>query len=63
MLLRGHLCISGDVQATLLTVDKPMDVGAYYRKLIDEIGTDGSFILSTGCEVAYVATRARLTTA
>jgi len=62
VLLRGHLCISGDVQATLLTVGEPSDVEAYGQKLIDEIGTDGGFILSTSCEVVHVATRARLTT-
>jgi hypothetical protein len=47
--LRGHLCLYGDVSATLLSIGKPEDVEAYCKKLIDEVGGDGGFILGTGC--------------
>lgn len=47
--LGGHLCIKGDVPATLLAIGTPEDVSAYCRNLIDEVGRDGGFILGTGC--------------
>jgi uroporphyrinogen-III decarboxylase len=50
-ILRGHLCLKGDVPAALLSIGKPEDVEAYCRKLIDEVGGDGGFILSSGCSV------------
>jgi len=50
-ILRGHLCFHGDVPATLLSIGQPEDVAAYCRKLIDEVGGDGGFILGTGCAV------------
>jgi len=50
-LLRGHLCFHGDVPATLLTIGKPEEVEAYCKKLIDEVGGDGGFILGSGCSV------------
>jgi len=49
--LRNHLCLAGDVQAALMSIGEPEDVEAYCKKLIDEIGGDGGFILSTGCEM------------
>jgi uroporphyrinogen-III decarboxylase len=49
-ILRGHMCISGDVRADLLTLGKPENVGEYCRKLIDEVGKGGGFLLTTGCE-------------
>jgi uroporphyrinogen-III decarboxylase len=49
--LRNHLCLSGDVQASLLSLGKPEEVEAYCRKLIDEVGGDGGFFLSSGCEL------------
>jgi uroporphyrinogen-III decarboxylase len=49
--LRGHLCLAGDVQPALMSLGKPEDVEAYCRKLIDEVGGDGGFILNTGCEM------------
>jgi hypothetical protein len=48
-ILNGHMCIKGDVPATLLTLGKAEDVTTYCRKLIDNIGKGGGFILSTGC--------------
>ncbi len=49
--LRNHLCLAGDVPSSLTCLGKPKDVEAYCKKLIDEIGGDGGFILSTGCEM------------
>lgn len=48
-ILKGHMCIAGDVPAVLLSVGKPEEVEAYCRKLIEVIGEGGGFILSTGC--------------
>jgi uroporphyrinogen-III decarboxylase len=45
------MCIMGDVPATLLKLGQPDEVHAYCRRLIDEIGFDGGFILSSGCTV------------
>jgi uroporphyrinogen-III decarboxylase len=49
-ILGGHMCISGDVRADLLTLGKPEDVREYCCKLIDEVGKGGGFLLTTGCE-------------
>ncbi len=49
-ILKGHMCIMGDVPATKLALGTPEDVTAYCEKLIDVVGKDGGFILSTGCE-------------
>jgi Uroporphyrinogen decarboxylase (URO-D) len=49
-LLKGHMCIMGDVPASLLAVGTPEDVTRYCEKLIDIVGKGGGFILSTGCE-------------
>jgi uroporphyrinogen-III decarboxylase len=48
--LGGHMCISGDVPASLLTLGTPEDVREYCQRLIDEVGQDGGFFLTTGCE-------------
>ncbi|MCP4753089.1 MAG: hypothetical protein GY866_19550 [Proteobacteria bacterium] len=48
-ILKGHMCIAGDVPAALTSLGKPEEVEAYCRKLIDVVGRDGGFILSTGC--------------
>ena len=45
------LCLKGDVPATLLAQGEPDQVLEYCRNLIKNIGTDGGFILSSGCEV------------
>ncbi len=47
--LRGHMCIAGDVPAALTSLGAVEEVEAYCRKLIDIVGQDGGFILSTGC--------------
>ncbi len=49
-ILGGHMCISGDVPAALLSLGKPEEVEAYCRRLIDEVGAGGGFMLTTGCE-------------
>ncbi len=41
----------GDVPATLLKLAEPEEVEGYCEKLIREVGADGGFILSSGCDV------------
>jgi uroporphyrinogen-III decarboxylase len=54
-MLGEHMCIMGDVPATLLSLGTPEQVEAYCRKLIGEVGRGGGFILSSGCTVPYDA--------
>ncbi len=49
-ILDGHMCIMGDVPATLLTLAGADEVEAYCEKLIKELGSEGGFILSSGCD-------------
>jgi methanogenic corrinoid protein MtbC1 len=49
-ILGGHMCISGDVPASLLSLGTPEEVAEYCRRLIDEVGRGGGFMLTTGCE-------------
>lgn len=49
--LGDHMCIMGDVPATLLKLSEPEEVEAYCERLIKEIGAGGGFILSSGCDV------------
>ena len=49
-ILGGHMCISGDVPASLLTLGKPEEVVDYCKRLIDGVGQDGGFMLTSGCE-------------
>ena len=49
--LRNHLCLAGDLSAALLSIGKREEVEAYCRRLIKEVGGDGGFILSSGCEM------------
>jgi len=55
-ILEGHMCISGDVPASLLTLGTPDDVRTYCQRLIDEVGKGGGFFLTTGCECPIDAT-------
>ena len=48
-ILNGHMCIAGDVPAALTSLGTPEEVEDYCKKLIDVVGKDGGFILSTGC--------------
>lgn len=47
--LKGHMCIAGDVPASLTSLGTPEEIETYCKKLIDVVGEDGGFILSTGC--------------
>jgi uroporphyrinogen-III decarboxylase len=47
--LKGHMCIAGDVPAALNCLGTPEEVEEYCRRLIRLVGEDGGFILSTGC--------------
>jgi Uroporphyrinogen decarboxylase (URO-D) len=49
--LGDHLCLKGDVPATLLATGSRDDVLDYCHRLIKEVGHGGGFILSSGCEV------------
>jgi len=49
--LGGHLCLWGDVSASLLSIGRPDDVSTYCKRLIDEVGAGGGFILGSGCSV------------
>lgn len=48
-ILAGHMCIAGDVPAALSSLGTPEEMQAYCSKLIDIVGKDSGFILSTGC--------------
>ncbi|MGB9859041.1 MAG: uroporphyrinogen decarboxylase family protein [Moorellaceae bacterium] len=50
-LLGGHIALKGDVPPSLLTLGTPEKVDAYCKRLIEEIGRGGGFILSQGCDV------------
>jgi len=44
--LKGHLCIQGNVPSTILQVGSVQDVKDYCKNLIDTVGKGGGFILS-----------------
>ncbi len=48
--LGDHLCIMGDVPASLLAFGSKDEVYKYCRKLINEMGPEG-FILHSGCDI------------
>ena len=48
-ILGDHMCIMGDVPATLLKLGEPDEVDDYCKHLINEVGEGGGFILGTGC--------------
>ena len=45
-----HLCLMGDVPASLLYLGQPGEVEAYCRGLINDLGPEG-FILQSGCDI------------
>jgi uroporphyrinogen-III decarboxylase len=51
-ILGKHMCIAGDVPPGLQAVGTPQEMEAYCRKLIDIVGKDTGFILSSGCTVS-----------
>jgi len=50
-ILGDHMCIMGDVPATLLATGTRDEVLAYCRRLIETVGKGGGFILSSGCSL------------
>lgn len=54
-ILGDHLCLMGDVPATLLAFGTADEVSAYCRKLINRLGPEG-FILHSGCDIPTNAT-------
>jgi uroporphyrinogen-III decarboxylase len=45
-ILKGHMCIEGNVPSSLLQVGTTDDIKTYCKKLIDKAGKDGGYILS-----------------
>ena len=45
-ILKGHMCIKGNVPSSLLQVGTVQEVKDYCKKLIDVVGKDGGFILA-----------------
>lgn len=45
-ILKGHVCIQGNVPSTLLQVGTVQQVKDYCKQLIDSVGEGGGFILS-----------------
>jgi uroporphyrinogen-III decarboxylase len=50
-ILKDHMCIAGDVPASLSSVGTPQQMEEYCRKLIDIVGKDTGLIISSGCTV------------
>ncbi|WP_411680709.1 uroporphyrinogen decarboxylase family protein [Clostridium thailandense] len=46
--LKGHMCIMGDISPSLLTLATPDEVYDYSKRLIDEFAPQG-FIMAAGC--------------
>jgi len=51
-IIGDHCCIFGDVPAQMLAFGGKEEVSDYCKKLIEEVGKGGGFILAAGCEVA-----------
>ncbi len=49
--LGNNMCIMGDVPAYLLAFGKKEEVLDYCKRLLEEVGKGGGFILSSGCSV------------
>jgi uroporphyrinogen-III decarboxylase len=47
----GWACFGGNVPSSLLIAAKPEEVTAHVKRLIDDVGQDGGYILSTGAVV------------
>ena len=50
-ILGDHVCLMGDVPASLLAFRPKDEVLAYCKRLIEEVGKGGGFILSSGCSI------------
>jgi hypothetical protein len=57
--LGDHMCIMGDVSASMLYLQTPEEVSQYCAKLIREIGPRG-FILQSGCDIPTNASLANV---
>ncbi len=49
-LLDGHMCLMGDVGATMLAFGEPDEVYRYSTELVNRLGPSG-FILHSGCDI------------
>ncbi|MDE3170481.1 MAG: uroporphyrinogen decarboxylase [Acidobacteriota bacterium] len=49
----GWACFAGNVPASMLIAAKPEEVRAYVKELIDDVGRDGGYILTTGATVDH----------
>lgn len=49
--LGDRYVIMGDVNSNMLAYGEPGEVESYCRRLIGEVGANGRFILSSGCEI------------
>ncbi len=49
--LQDHLCVMGDLSASLLSIGQPEEVEAYVKRLIDKADPRGGLIVSSGCDV------------
>jgi hypothetical protein len=47
-ILGKNCCIQGNIPSSMIVTGQPQDVKEYCRKLIDECGKDGGFILAAG---------------
>ena len=54
-MLGDHMCLMGDVPATLQSHGTRDEVLSYCKKLIQEVGKGGGFILSSGCSIPFNA--------
>jgi uroporphyrinogen-III decarboxylase len=50
-IIGDHCCIFGDVPAAMFAFGGKEEVTEYCKKLIEEVGKGGGFILGAGCEV------------
>lgn len=48
--LGDHMCLMGDVPASMLYLESPEAVAAYCARLVHELGPNG-FILQSGCDI------------
>lgn len=46
-ILGNHMCIMGNVPASILQTGKPQDVKDYCKKLIDVVGKNGGYVMSS----------------
>jgi Uroporphyrinogen decarboxylase (URO-D) len=53
--LGNQFCIFGDVPALMLYQSSPEEIDLYCKRLIEEVGKDGAYIMGAGCEVPYNA--------